>query len=733
LADNSSSDTQIVIVPGAFGSIIFPILDSAVTSATHIEVTCLADTQIASAYCRFSSKNVTNLKVGVNQTIRSELNSMLKLNNTFSISVHNDQPSQNFDEVTFFLPTITFYHHGLYTDLAGISSSVATDHSKALLYSMPILAEYGRIRLDTIWLENAYPIPDLLSPVNLPIEGTNLSFTTLPMLASETRIIGFNVLETSTLHLWSVGNHSESNSLCFTMELEATSDFVISYIVIDTSSLSFWDALEIWHHSFLHAYLTQPLGSGSWITDSSPESCLVYNAKFSWTNRSLAAHPAAAPFWRYNPFLVTLAGDLDDNCSAVECQIVLEAGFRTESGGFVMPAPDTYAVGWHPLLERKMEGEIAGMESYRGLFFDFFDSTAATFGNQSDQFVLKDGAVDVKPVIARQFAVLSQLTAFPDGYLFLGSWIHPQLTTFVASAAVNIRLMETGQPFAYSAEIRGLIWKLRVSAGSLAITLIETSDPRQMLLYINEYLSIALLIGAFPSWNSQPGVWNSCPPLEAYATTMAKWVAVFVQVLDMNYYYPNLNSMVLPETGDDGSPPISGNNSFYEATMFCQPASEAVEGEIACYVNVLVCYEGDLPEESVEVTVSLQFLSSESPDCFFVPDKAGCDVTDNIATVSLIGAMLRTVTLRYYTMIKTEPGSWIEENMLLVFAVSIPLLLVLVGLGLAVWYMFFRRPTDNEHLARIIRYERAQKKRKIEVLKGRKAHDEISESSDPTA
>jgi hypothetical protein len=87
------------------------------------------------------------------------------------------------------------------------------------------------------------------------------------------------------------------------------------------------------------------------------------------------------------------------------------------------------------------------------------------------------------------------------------------------------------------------------------------------------------------------------------------------------------------------------------------------------------------------------------------------------------------LTLRYTSSVDTEPGNWVEENFGLIVAVSVPFLVVLVGMGLAIWYMFCRARKDHEHLARIIEYERRQKKKKHDLLKGRMQERDLEESS----
>jgi hypothetical protein len=676
-------------------------------SYTRFEFECRAEDSNSDAFCDVSISNIINFTVMANETYVYTQNESFPRVFELVVSVETDNSS---DDTVFLLPSLVFYDVPTVTDISGIEASPLMDNNKALLYSMPVLVSYDEIEIETIHLSHPHQIPDFLHPVNVEFPGTNMSFTTLPMLATDQRIIGFNVLEHDILHLWTVVNHTEQGEVCFGMRIRAVKDFTLSFVVIDTSSTTFLEALEIWHQSFSDPYQDSTLQTGAWVTSSCPVDCMQnYHARFEWGDHPSFSISNTAYYLASDPFQITVpeTPEAIPNCTSVECQLIRESPFTAADGTLVVSCDGncTYTVGFSRNLVTYIAGRLGNAA---GWGFSFFSSVLVTYRTDpTDYFALVDHSIAFVAGLSRWFPLApSQRPASPSGYLVRSQWIHPQFTSFTASVGVEITLLSS-DTFNYSLPVRRAIWGMRASIGSRPMTIIELSGPMEMLNYLDDYYSIALAVGAYPSWENTWFTPPKCRQIAAYDTVLASYGPAFSAIAAETTFFPALNGMVTITT--DGP----SNSTQVESSLFCQPDTAAEDGHITCYLVVLLSNPSD-----DGLSASVQFTAEEPPSCFFVAVGAKCSVVDQKARVELQSGKARSVMLTFKKRLEAAPGSWVEENIELIIIVAIPSLAALTAMGIGVWHMFCWRRSQHEDLARIIQYERKQRRRKVDLNLG---------------
>lgn len=695
---------------------------------TKLELKCLGTGNSESHTCAVSINDAQDLTTHIGNTVSTDVKNTADGIRLLLITLTNDGET---DDAVFELPTITLSRTGRWTDIEGVASEPLENHNKALVYTMPIAPEYGEIELETIRLEGCHEFPEFLLPINEEFGTTGVPFTHFPIIASDSTIIGMNPLNADILDTWSVVNYSDQDQLCFGMRIKANKPFTISYIVIDTSSVSIMDALEIWHHSFPTTYAVQKTGNGAWVNPlSNPLSCSVpYNERFEWGNGTGNAYENLLPFYPMKKFSVSIpvAPAELETCNQPEdvkkaCQIVVDAGIRNDKKEYVYMTSGstyTYEIGWSPNASDYLISDVLDTETiqkdFHGLAFDFYNTETVSWDvpEETVYSLSTDKGDLIVPMLSSmfRFAIAFQ-TLSPQGSLVQGGWIHPQLIWSVASAGISVKLAGSGGSYDYSDEERRRLWGLRYMLGSRPMTVIETSNVVNLLDALHEFCSVCMVLGAFPSLNLPTDSWMQCTLVKEVNDVFNTWGPTMAQVMRDTIYYPNMDGIVTVEY----TTPPKGNNSFYETSMFC-PEEEEEKLQITCFVSILLADRDATKKSDGYMSVRLTFKGDENPECALVSDSTTCTTSGHDVDIVMKGALIRTVTLSYKRNVSRSVETWVRENIWLLLLVFIVVIGLLIAMGFAIWTMFCRKRSRHEHLARIIDYERKQKRKKARLQK----------------
>ena len=700
---------------------------------TQLELVCNGDGESADHVCAVRVNDAVNVQTKVGGTVTEIVKNTDSGIRYLVVTMENNGET---GDAVFTLPNITLSRSGRWTDIEGISSEPVENHNKALVYTMPISPEYGEIELETIRLQDPHPFPEFMLPINEEFGASGIPFTNFPILASASTIIGVNILNAEFLDLWSVVNYSESGEWCFGMRIKANRPFIISYTVIDTSSVSLMDALEIWHHSFPSTYEVQDLGNGAWIlrAQSNPLVCSIpYNEKFEWGNGTNGKYASLLPFYPVSPLSVTIPVSPDqlEGCGGSQvpevqagCEVVKDAGQLNEKKEYVYTQNGSnyaYQLGWSSKVANYVVTNVISSEGitgyYDGLALSFYETDSVSYRIHSEDFysVCDETGQCLVPILASMFPFAVNLTSVaPKGSLILGSWIHPQLLWSVASAGMKVELAKTGESYQYTDDVRRRLWGLRYMLGSRPMTIIETSSVVNLLDNLNEFCSICMILGAFPSLDLDPSSWEKCTLLKELNDVFGKWEPTMATVMRETTYFPNMDGIV---TVTYNTPPET-NASFYETSMFC-PSDDDGVSQVTCYVSILLADRDAATKADGNMSVKLTFHGNENPQCALVPDGTACTASGHDVDVVMQGALLRTVTMSYVRNVDRSVETWVKENIWLLLFVFIVVLALLIAMGFAIWCMFCRKRSHHEHLARIIAYERKQKRKKARLEKER--------------
>lgn len=594
---------------------------------------------IESAICTLNTPNETIcVKLGDSKNFTA---SLIDNETTISITMKNSQTST----INFSLPIITCYRSPFYSDISFTQQYPVKGQTKAVFCELFLNQSIGKIELHTIHVNSPHRIPSAFNPHNQIFKGegsTSFEFTTLPIISSETRIVGMNIFD-STLKLWRLYEADDNSEIGYCVDIEPVPPFRVTYIIIETSSINFPDALEIWHNQFNNSFLLPDPESnyGSIATPSTTNDfCLKsFYQRHMWGGEHIDGFPPMKTFLPMEKFTLTIPVEPDDILKCADnksfeyfesCNLVKNFGIVTKSRKFSLDSRNddncTYNVIWSQKIKNAYESvnDYIKEHSYSGFAIDLSIAETMNYNLDLDdpQYYLIDKDGDrFKPTISSMYQLLylyRDTNLIKDGNILISDFFHPQFINVIVTQGVVVNLIDPNHKneyrLKYSLETHNRLWRVRAQMGSSVFTILEQSDPRSVLHISDDFFSICLTLGALPSFYYP--AWSDCPYLDYIDKLRAvyeSWRPLFQQLLYCTTYNANGIGLIrfyvdpkcqIPPIPDyENSPTIEDdddNNHLYSQKKFKR----------------LLTTDDD-EEEDEEADTSYSFGTIGENNCFF--------------------------------------------------------------------------------------------------------------------
>lgn len=549
-----------------------------------------------------------------NQSLISATCALSTLNNTYEIGLGNfDNYSTSSDlkkvsanitlknngktNINFSLPIIIAYRSPFYSDISMTQQYPVIGQTKAVFCELFLNSSIGKIELHTIHVNSPHKIPSTFNPYN-QIFGertASFEFTTIPIISSETRIVGMNIFD-STLKLWRLYESEDKSEIGYCIDIDPVPPFRVTYIIIETSSTNFPDALEIWHNQFIDSFmLPEPeVNYGSIATPSSTDDfCITsFYQRHMWGGKLIEGFPPMKTFLPIPKFNITLPITPNDiiNCSSNEtyphyadCMTVRMFGIAFQNNEFsVVKEADgnyTYNLIWSSNItyDNTAVSEYLKNHSYSGFAIDLDVARTMNYNQMifDPQYFLidKDGN-RFKPMISSLYQILyfyRLIDVVRDGNILISDFFHPQFINVILTQGVVVNLVDPNDrnKLKYEMSSHNRLWRVRAQMGSCIFTILEESDPRSILHISEDYFSICLTLGALPSFYYPE--WSDCLYLDYVDKLRAvidNWAPRFRLVLYNTNYYANGIGLIHFNTSPEHQiPPIENETNISKNTQ----------------------------------------------------------------------------------------------------------------------------------------------------------------------
>lgn len=751
---------------------------------------------LSSATCTLSILNeIIEVELGKSYNYSSSLN----LNQvSINITLSNKQSSP----VEFSSPIITLYRSPFYSDISFTQQYPVKGQTKAVFCELFLNQSIGKIELHTIHVSFPHKIPSAFSPHNQFFGGegsTSFEFTTLPIISSETRIVGMNIFD-STLKLWRLYEADDNSEIGYCIDIEPVPPFRVTYIIIETSSINFPDALEIWHNQFNNSFLLPDpsLNYGSIATPSATDDYCIksFYQKHMWGGEQIKGFPPMKSYIQMEKFTLELPVDPKNILDCAEnqedeyydkCILVKKFGIVTKDNEFSVETKGSnnyvYNVIWSPQIETEYN-EINNFfknKSFSGFAIDLSVAETMNYNSYLDDpqyFLIDNDGNEFKPAISSMYQLLYSYrdTNLDVNNILISDFFHPQFINVILTQGVVVNLIDpksgaNEHRLKYDVATHNRLWRVRAQMGSNIFTILEQSDPRSILHISEDLFSICLTLGALPSFYYPK--WNDCPYLDYIDKLKAvyeTWEPRFRQVLFNTTYnanginmiqfsvkpelqipqIPGLNDAITRENKKNSKSDsvtyieeeededlegnrsyvfgtICENNSFYEASTYCNSRDTQDDGLIDCFEVILLGINVtlDSPNDRIfyQRVVTATFTSEQSPTCIFASSPLTCKVNDQSVDIKLNATITSSQTQIYRAALvsfKVRVGQsfqdWFRENFGAIIGSFIIILLLFIAMGFGIWFMYCRKKKDHNDLDRIMNKEINVRKEKREKL-----------------
>ncbi|KAH0788184.1 hypothetical protein GPJ56_008015 [Histomonas meleagridis] len=603
------------------------------------------------------------------------------------------------------------------TDYSITQRSMVLNHAKAIRCSVSLNVSFGDVEIETVRLPNIHSIPDPLLPLNQKFENGE-EFSIIPVLANDEKIIGFDIESTEYISYWKVKQVDNMHS--FSMRIRPLKAFRLSYVVIETSSTDYLQALQIWQHSFNSVYQNEFIGS--FVSYGSVPLQIIesFNQVFEIGNLTIAN---GIQYFQWIPgFSVNISAPPENltDCEDEKCLYIKKYGRKNSKLEYIYSKINetfySYEVSFVKDLFFNLSNQTL-METvyYNGFFSDKFDSTLVDYNiptNAEFPFALLKDTTPYIPVMTSYFIfVVNNFEYSPNGYLMMGNWIHPQFANYCISFGFPIALC--GEVFDYSNEKKNSIWKIRFQIGSKPISLIETATQNHVVNNYEQLFSVAMSVNAHVNTHNHIicGILAYNNDVISYNTAMRN--------IGSTIYYPRIREFytILFNMSEQIPPMTDLEHDYFGLSMYCKETDQDNPQEV-CYLNVLVSVHKYNSSETVTFRhINLTFSSGLVPTCFQVSQGINCTTYQTSVNIELSVNEIRTATIQIETEIEEDLSSWVSENIPLVIIASVPIIALLVGMGFGLWFMFCKKRSSKEALARIVKTAKRRKKEKTEKEK----------------
>ncbi|OHS99225.1 hypothetical protein TRFO_08469 [Tritrichomonas foetus] len=697
--------------------------------------------------CTLVSNNDSQLQIKINQTINYTLPEPDSKTFSCSIVISNNEDY----EIGVLLPELSLFRYETVTNNAIIQQEALQNHTKAMHFTITLSPDMGRIELETTRIRNAHRFPNRLSPNRL-LMNSQTEIALLPIIASESRIIGFNLFDDAELTAWKIKEYPDLKEMSLMITLEPKKTLSISYILIETSSSDYYDALEIWQQTFADIYWVHNSGSGAIAMPTSGNIyCMTdFDQKFMWGNKTYTGFPQVQFYYPTQITFITIpispsnlpgcANSSEDLTQQKLCNYVLYNGIKTQSDRYIYEYDAvtkyfTYEIVWSSNFSQDVEDyrKSFNSSSFVGFGHEFRPNIYANYRlyENSPYYLVQDFSKFLPSLSSIYSFMKFNENISPNGNIYIGSVFHPQ---FVASTAAygipitSIYQVTALRSFYLNQSTYDDIFNARMLLGSRPVTLLEISQPSSIIEFVEDYLSLALGAGTYPSFYYP--LWGllqtSCILVQGLIDRFTEYSEITTVLLDQTIFYPNNRQLLIFRFNESlQNPPNDGNSSYYEASTFCKHEDTNENGLIDCYTSIMLF--GNLSivnETSVYRILTVSFTSEEIPNCIFAARGVNCSVVNQTVTISInepvntkIFQTARTAVIHFKYRVEQTVADFIRENLAAIIGSLFGVLFLFVCMGFGIWFMFCRRRSNDVDLARIMNTERDRRKEKQKRLR----------------
>lgn len=594
------------------------------------------------------------------------------------------------------IPNVTLFRYVNIIDNDYVRRSMVMDHMKATQCNLKLDEDFGNVEIETVRLKNIHQIPNRFQNSNMKFVNGE-EFSILPILANSEKIIGFNVLDSDILHFWKIKNVDDMYS--FSMRLRPLKSFTMSYIIIETSSKDYYEALEIWQHSFPLIYNSELKGSFVSESGNSIEAVLrPFSQIFEKGNQTQKDN--VMHFYQIPDFTISIPISPENisngNCSQEyidKCNYIENYGIKLYQNGclnYLYNHSDSTYI-YYVEFTKEFSNYLSNFKTtvsknYDGIFFENFDNFNIDYNiNNDSAYALLENYKLFIPVMTSYFRFLTfYFSITKNGYLFEGDWIHPQFASYCTSFMTYSNMCENSQKFNFGDDNKQKFWGIKAVIGSKSFSLVENGYTQQ---YYQELFSVASYLGAYVTSSN-----NDKLAMLLLLNDGINWVNLLNEKNLLLLYY-QIDFVI--DFGD--------NTSNIDYSLFCKEVDEYQY----CYLDLFIPSHND---KNLNFTILKS--GSNVLGCYHSPGDVKCNTSENRVNIALNNNKIRTVTLVLSIPIEQNVVNWFSINYGLVILATIPMIALLVCLGFGFWYMFCKKPSSDEILEKIIKNAKNMRKEK---------------------
>ena len=726
----------------------------------------------SNVFCEFQLTDQDSYNITIGTSTNITLNAQLPKELNYVVRICNLENNA----VQVLSPSLVLFRFEVVTDNSIIRQSTVPNHTKAIQFTITLNPSMGRIELETTRLRNAHSFPELFSPPNMKLENSNTEISMLPIIASQSRMIGFNILEPEILICWRIKEYKEDEEICLAITLEPKKTITLSYILIEMSSNNYFDALELWHKSFSNLYMAAISSNGA-IAMPNPSGsiyCLTsFLQQYMWGNTTYDGFPSMLYYLpvEFNTITISLQPSELESCSISHpnitlrgiCQYIIDNGVLDRNGNYIFTLnPElsvTYNIVWsEQFLELIFDYKSEfNSWSYTGYSHHFRETSIANYRNYDNiDYMLIDGNDRLRPTLSSTFDFIkssfiendtsslslksninnqNNIPSTLSKNLYIGDFFHPQFISTTDAYGIlvtTIKQIDELHYFRIEKNVYNKIFSARKLFGSKPISLLETSTPTSLIAYVEDYLSLCLGAGVYPSFYFP--VWGlldtSCLLVYGLTERLNYYNDIMSLIFKNTLFYPNNNQVVLFEFNEgDQSPPNDPGSSYYESSTFCQNEESNLEGLIDCYTTIMLFTNiSQLNSNIIKRSLNITFITEQTPICEFVSSDIYCMVmnqtvfiSSNLSVSSSHTQNARTAVISFKYRVEQNIEDWVKENLGAIVGSLIGVLFLFVLMGFGIWFMYCNKKANPGYLERIIAEEECirqeKQKRRLEINK----------------
>ena len=758
----SHTDDTITIPAGASGIdwLFWQIVSIPEINYTHIRLNCKTPNQAnEDGTCFLQSSNPHKLKdmiYGLNPTLGSYKHAECSNPKLEDVTIKLSLQNHGNTDLVFNLPEVTYYIEK-YKEFTDVSTSKVPNHPKVQRITAHIKGT-DKIKLKTMALTNPHDFPKKYKYwLNLDYSDIDNKMSQVPIIANGTHILAVDILDDNFWHAWRLEKlwYNQTFETSFKMSIQARKEegFDISYLLIETPTTSWLDALEKFHNEFAEIYHVQPLGIGASVPFYDMYKCFngttddrdIYLGNFQWTTWPDQTKPYLPSFYFLEPTLFyvnmpfkqdTYEQDLlncetehaDDPDLVHQCKVALESTSYTRENKMnmyhetsfsrdvygcllIFDQSNTYT-HQHFLSDLDRLLHQGSRPPATGIHYDYYSYNSVSFVSRVDvvpnvlpYYLLEDGKDDYTPTVPLTADHFNHFKLFRDnaskGFSINSAWVQPQWVQFLAEVGYETEYV-SGDTISFSDYQIMKDGIIRYQLGSRALSNIEMTSLSKLKDHFDELFAMHFASGSVPDFTNlwiSVGIWDNCELLSEVREDYERWSPMIKAVLNNTMYQANNRGKVnLSFPAEGQNPEIDFENNFQDnepSDLMTWCSKDSDETKIKdCYVSLFMAYNmahsvGDQFKRTYNLTFEID--ERDELQCFFTAKDTDCRIEGNSAIVSMSGIPSKR-TFRT-VVIYVKPASWLHGGVIAAFVLASFIVVAVIAF---VIFLFCIKPRQDK-------------------------------------